>query len=485
MHVRDQNYMSSYIYDHTGERVWKMAGEVQQMSINGQYFIDQMVFNEKTLYTSPYMIVTEAEYTKHYYIESERVTTKLGGGFQPAPLNPMTDHVQYPIGKEYANLADALWERLKYTEECTGLNPNYVTSEHNNLLYAFDQWVGMDNYESNAFYYHSDHLGSSSLITDANGQLDQHYQYLPYGEPFVSQKLNTGVRFTFSGKERDSETGLSYFGARYYSSDVSVWLSVDPLASQAPGWTPYRYGFNNPISFIDPSGKFEDWYQGKEGLVWSSQSVDEITFNGNIYTNVNKGSDELPLVMQGTDGANLLISGHKSGDYLNSAWERQTVGIAKGTSGDTRNVFAIVNNKEDMIKAFEVVTTNFGSVEGATIRSHGYSWGINLGFSSSDDFTDPTSINTFNTSLSSGRINISDNATVCFLGCNQKNLAYSFTSTTGISSVGADGFTGPQNSTGTFNVDGVGYYRFQRALNTPSGVLQINLGKKFNAAEEL
>jgi len=88
MHVRDQNYMSSYIYDHTGERVWKMAGEAQQMSINGQYFIDQVVFNEKTPYTSPYMIVTEAEHTK------------LGGGFKPAPINPITDHVQYPVGKE-------------------------------------------------------------------------------------------------------------------------------------------------------------------------------------------------------------------------------------------------------------------------------------------------------------------------------------------------------------------------------------------------
>lgn|GEM_PF-6248131 len=101
---------------------------------------------------------------------------------------------------------------------------------------------------------HSDHLGSSSLITDANGQLDQHYQYLPFGEPFVSQKLNTGVRFTFSGKERDSETNLSYFGARYYTSDLGVWLSVDPLAGVFPFLTPYNFVENNPIMLIDPTG---------------------------------------------------------------------------------------------------------------------------------------------------------------------------------------------------------------------------------------
>lgn len=241
---------------------------------------------------------------KHYYIESERVTTKLGGGFQPAPLNPMTDHVQYPVGKEYPILADALWERLKYTEECTGLNPNYVTGEHNNLLYAVDQWVGMDNYESNAFYYHSDHLGSSSLITDANGQLDQHYQYLPFsrrdcadvrsttqlarpnpdepsselrqgGEPFVSQKMNTGVRFTFSAKERDSETGLSYFGARYYTSDLGIWLSVDPKAHWYPSSSAYVYTMNNPVNLIDPNGM---WVEGGgffNNLFFSDEKVVE------------------------------------------------------------------------------------------------------------------------------------------------------------------------------------------------------------------
>jgi len=250
--------------------------------MNHKYILPTMVqnyivFNEKTLYTSPYMIVTEAEYTKHYYIESERVTTKLGGGFQPAPLNPMTDHVQYPVGKEYPILADALWERLKYTEECTGLNPNYVTGEHNNLLYAFDQWVGMDQYESNAFYYHSDHLGSSSLITDANGQLDQHYQYLPYGEPFVSQKINTGVRFTFSGKEMDSETGLSYFGARYYTSDLGVWLSVDPLAHEFPWSSPYVAFNNNPLYFIDPDGRAavaaDDYYRDENGDVQYNATI--------------------------------------------------------------------------------------------------------------------------------------------------------------------------------------------------------------------
>ena len=63
--------------------------------------------------------------------------------------------------------------------------------------------------------------------------------------------------FTFSAKERDSETGLSYFGSRYYSSDLSIWLSVDPMADKYPSLSPYTYCANNPVKLVDPNG--EDW----------------------------------------------------------------------------------------------------------------------------------------------------------------------------------------------------------------------------------
>ena len=70
-------------------------------------------------------------------------------------------------------------------------------------------------------YYHSDHLGSASWITNKTGTPVQHLQYMPYGELLVNEKTTSyEERFTFTGKERDSETGYSYFGARYYDSDV-------------------------------------------------------------------------------------------------------------------------------------------------------------------------------------------------------------------------------------------------------------------------
>ena len=61
--------------------------------------------------------------------------------------------------------------------------------------------------------------------------------------------------FTFSAKERDSETGLSYFGSRYYSSDLSVWLSVDPQSDKYPSLSPYTYCANNPVKLVDPNGE--------------------------------------------------------------------------------------------------------------------------------------------------------------------------------------------------------------------------------------
>ena len=61
--------------------------------------------------------------------------------------------------------------------------------------------------------------------------------------------------FTFSAKERDSETGLSYFGSRYYSSDLSIWLSVDPMSDKYPSLSPYTYCADNPVKLVDPNGK--------------------------------------------------------------------------------------------------------------------------------------------------------------------------------------------------------------------------------------
>ena len=124
-------------------------------------------------------------------------------------------------------------------------------------------------YSEKSFYYHGDHLGSASWITDGGGIPVQHLQYLPFGEPYVSQHAAGGYeeRFTFTGKERDEETGYGYFGARYMDHELmTMWLSVDPMADKYPNISPYAYCIWNPIVLIDPDGN--------EGIVVSGGEYD-------------------------------------------------------------------------------------------------------------------------------------------------------------------------------------------------------------------
>ena len=67
--------------------------------------------------------------------------------------------------------------------------------------------------------------------------------------------LTVRSSYTFSAKEKDSETGLSYFGSRYYSSDLSIWLSVDPMSDKYPSLSPYTYCADNPVRCVDPDGE--------------------------------------------------------------------------------------------------------------------------------------------------------------------------------------------------------------------------------------
>ena len=79
--------------------------------------------------------------------------------------------------------------------------------------------------------------------------------YRPQNQLLPQGNLSAAASYTFSAKEKDSETNLSYFGARYYTSDLSIWLSVDPMAAKYPSLSPYTYCANNPIKLVDPNGE--------------------------------------------------------------------------------------------------------------------------------------------------------------------------------------------------------------------------------------
>lgn len=109
---------------------------------------------------------------------------------------------------------------------------------------------------SNTYYYHLDHLGSLNIATDAGGNVQQTVNYYPYG----AVRTNSGsvdLPYKFTGKELDNETGLYYFGARYYDAAQGRFITPDTIV-QSPGdpqsLNRYAYAGNNPLAFVDPTG---------------------------------------------------------------------------------------------------------------------------------------------------------------------------------------------------------------------------------------
>ena len=109
--------------------------------------------------------------------------------------------------------------------------------------------------------------------------------------------LTANSTYTFSAKERDSETGLSYFGSRYYSSDLSIWLSVDPMSGKYPSLSPYVYCADNPVRVVDPDG--EEIYEFDE--------------NGKyLGTSGAQGSHD-QIAIKKSDGSITISKGYENG----------------------------------------------------------------------------------------------------------------------------------------------------------------------------
>ncbi len=121
--------------------------------------------------------------------------------------------------------------------------------------------------EDRQYYSHDNQLGSTNYVTDANGGLSEHLEYFPAGESWVSEHPSQPVPQQFTGKELDSETGLYYYGARYYDPRSQEWQTPDPISSSyldgkpnngvfnPANLNPYLYTFGNPQGYIDPNGK--------------------------------------------------------------------------------------------------------------------------------------------------------------------------------------------------------------------------------------
>ena len=174
--------------------------------------------------------------------------------------------IDFPDGATATYKYDGLGRRIE--KNVNGTITRYVYDGENILLeydgsntfkarYShgerIDQPLAVQRAGLGFFYYHADHQGSIRNLTDSSGAIVNAYDYDAYGR-MMTTSVSVPNPFTYTGRERDAESGLYYYRARYYNPQTGRFLSEDPISFAAGDTNLYRYVFNNPVNLIDPTG---------------------------------------------------------------------------------------------------------------------------------------------------------------------------------------------------------------------------------------
>ena len=215
-----QQHLFSHWYDADGERTVKTSGEneaTRELRVHIDGFILATGTARFSLYVSPYLVAGQGgKYTKHIYVGSQRIVSKLGDlasyGADPRRIPN--------AGKEADGLT--INYKDKYNQQLQSIKDNYKAFDQPYNGKDNDDYVNgqgfccndgtpeaaqarvmartrtangnfkpNDDYEKMQFYYHPDHLGSSSYITNLDGEVSQHIEYVPFGEVFIEERNNT------------------------------------------------------------------------------------------------------------------------------------------------------------------------------------------------------------------------------------------------------------------------------------------------------
>ena len=309
MVLSDNGKTSRYTYNAAGERIMKSYGTMEGVYINGAP--QGITFHETdnfTLYPASIISINKNRFTKHYFIGDKRIASRIGtglfnnvygrnGSYVTAGQQDYAERMnQIQTQKEayYKKVGVAPGvptEKGAYGDpENTGVGYNAVLTELGNhdVPQGWIQtprpnttpntnpgppvswndpsnpddpqagygYIPNDTTKEETFFYHSDHLGSTSYITDDHANITQYDAYLPYGELLVDEHSSSeDLPYKFNGKQFDEETGLYYYGARYMNPVTSLWYGVDPLAEKYVATGGYVYTLDNPVRLIDPDGR--------------------------------------------------------------------------------------------------------------------------------------------------------------------------------------------------------------------------------------
>ena len=309
MVLSDNGKTCRYTYNAAGERIAKSHGDLEGVYINGApQGISFHETEDYTIYPAPIITVTKNRFTKHYFIGDKRVASKLGTGRFSNVYGIGGNNITAGQKDYAARMMQIEKQREEYYKQLgtppgvptmkgatadpdnTGIGYNSIITDlgdhsvpegwiqHPKFNGKGDvpgppiQWSEPESPDNaqpgygyipadttdteDVFFYHSDHLGSTSYITDAKANITQFDAYLPYGELLVDEHTSSeDMPYKFNGKELDQETGLYYYGARYMNPITSIWYGVDALTEKYPSNGGYVYCVGNPIKHIDPDGK--------------------------------------------------------------------------------------------------------------------------------------------------------------------------------------------------------------------------------------
>ena len=164
-----------------------------------------------------------------------------------------------------------------------------TTDDHQKMVRAYFNgrlFTSTGDAAAGSHTVYTDHLGTPRLklhVTTAASQARD--DYYPFGQQ-VNTVVDAAHDRRFTGKERDAESGLDYFGARYYHSVAGRFLSVDPVLDSADptnpqSWNRYAYTFNNPLKYVDKTGEIVDLAWDFLSVAWGVKSLIENVSAGN------------------------------------------------------------------------------------------------------------------------------------------------------------------------------------------------------------
>ena len=291
--------------------------------INSTVYLNDQVIDSAsnldpyTVYVNPFYVVTGFQggdrVSKHYYMNQQRVATDITINYDPSSKG---GGQQEQLSAKGTSSSETAWSPAltDFNEVLVGLGQKPLDTASLELPTIESYYpetattpATSSSTESTTaaprilFWYHPDYLGNVDLITEREGYTHEFFMYNPWGEEMHQWNANTYAftsPYRFNAKELDPETGLAYYGARYYQNKLGVWLSVDPLANFLPGLSPFVFSSNNPLSIKDPDGKFPQVIVGM-AIGITIEITSQIIFEGKDPSNL----DILPLIVAGAAGA--------------------------------------------------------------------------------------------------------------------------------------------------------------------------------------